>query len=77
LFSPPSKKRFWLRLSGALEMTARRFAPWFAGGVWMIEASKQVYAPKSGGLGEKMRRPLRILEGVGAKSPVPALKSQD
>lgn len=77
LFSPPSEKRFWLGLSGALELTARRFAPWFAGGVLMIEASKQVHAPKNGGLGERIRRPLRILEGVGAKSPVPALKSRD
>ena len=77
LFSPPSEKRFWLGLSGALELTARRFAPWFAGGVLMIEASKQVHAPKNGGLGERIRRPLRILEGVGAKAPVPALKSRD
>ena len=41
------------------------------GGVLMVEASKQVYAPTRGGLGAVVRRPLRVLEGVGAPVPAP------
>jgi hypothetical protein len=37
----------------------------------MVEASKQVYAPTRGGLGAVVRRPLRVLEGVGAAVPSP------
>ena len=69
LYAPPSVKRFWLRTSAFWERTGRKFAPWLAGGVLMVEASKQVYAPTRGGLGAVVRRPLKILEGVGAAEP--------
>ena len=73
LYAPPSSQRFWLRTAQLWEQTGRRFAPWIAGGVLMVEASKQVYAPTRGGLGAVVRRPLRVLEGVGQGVPEPAL----
>ena len=48
-------------------------AAWPAGGVLMVEASKQVYAPTRGGLGALARRPLKVLEGVGKGVPEPAM----
>lgn len=71
LYAPPSQGRFWLRTSGFWETAGRRFAPWLAGGVLMVEASKQVYAPTRGGLGAVVRRPLKVLEGVARPVPVP------
>ena len=43
-----------------------RVGPWLAGGVLMVEASKQVYAPTQGGLRAAVKKPLRVLEGVGS-----------
>jgi len=37
----------------------------------MVEATKQVYAPTRGGLAAAVRRPLRVLEGVGQPVPSP------
>jgi SAM-dependent methyltransferase len=71
LFVPPSDKQFWLRTAEWWERYGRRFAPWLAGGVLMVEASKQVYAPKKGGLGAVVRRPLRVLEGIAQPVPSP------
>jgi len=73
LVAPPSKRRFWLRTSGFWETIGRR-APWLAGGVLMVEASKQVYAPTRGGLGAVIRKPLKVLEGLPAPAPVPRLE---
>lgn len=70
LFAPPSESRFWLGTSNFWEGFGRRL-PWLAGGVLMVEASKQVYAPTRGGLAAAVRRPLRALEGVGQPVPVP------
>ena len=67
LFAPPSDRRFWLRTSEFWESTGAARLPWLAGGVLMVEASKQVYAPTRGGLGAVVRRPLRVLEGVGRR----------
>ncbi|MDP1575592.1 MAG: hypothetical protein Q8L76_02350, partial [Cypionkella sp.] len=58
----------WLGTSNFWEGFGRRL-PWLAGGVLMVEASKQVYAPTRGGLGAAVRKPLRVLEGVGAAVP--------
>jgi len=73
LYAPPSHQRFWLRTADVLESSGRRFGPWLAGGVLMVEASKQVYAPTRGSLKAAVRRPLRVLEGVGQGTPEPAL----
>ncbi len=69
LYAPPSHRRFWLRTASFWEGVGRR-VPWFTGGVLMVEASKQVYAPKRPGLREVVRRPLKVLEGL----PVPGVE---
>ena len=72
LFAPPSTARFWLRTADFWESVGRK-VPWLAGGVLMVEASKQVYAPTRGGLGAAVRSPLRVLEGVAKGNPEPAM----
>ncbi|HBQ36771.1 MAG TPA: hypothetical protein DD729_08055 [Rhodobacteraceae bacterium] len=64
LYSPPSAKRFWLRTAGMFESIGQRLPMITAGGVLMVEVSKQIPAPKRPGLSEAVRRPLRILEGM-------------
>lgn len=70
LFAPPALSRFWLRTSNFWEWLGRR-APWLAGGVLMVEASKQAFQPTRGGIGAIVRRPLRALEGLPAPAPTP------
>jgi SAM-dependent methyltransferase len=70
LFAPPSASRFWLRTADFWERIGRR-APWLVGGVLIVEASKQVYAPTRGSLAAAVRKPLRVLEGVGQPVPQP------
>ncbi|MDN5786348.1 methyltransferase domain-containing protein [Pseudorhodobacter sp.] len=74
LYAPPSNHPFWLRLSDMMERNGRKWSPVKAGGVLMVEVSKQVRAPTKGGLGEVVRRPLRVLEGMGQGAPEPALR---
>ena len=68
LFMPPSHRRFWLRSGPMWERIGRRL-PLLAGGVLLIEASKQVYATTGSGTPEALRRPLRVLEGIGKPAP--------
>ena len=75
LFAPPSGTRFWLRSANFWEGVGRKM-PWLAGGVLMVEASKQVYAPTQGGLRAAVKKPLRVLEGVGKGAPEPALNRE-
>ncbi|WP_323005961.1 methyltransferase domain-containing protein [Pseudorhodobacter sp.] len=74
LYAPPSAHPFWLRTSDFFERNGRRFAPFLAGGVLMVEVSKQHRAARPGGLGAVVRRPLRVLEGMGQGAPEPALR---
>lgn len=71
LFAPPSQSRFWLRSADFWERMGRRIGPWVAGGVLMVEVSKQVYAPTRGGLKAAVRKPLRVLDGIPAAFPAP------
>lgn len=68
LFSPPSHKKFWIKAEPVLENVGQRISSYFAGGVLMVEAIKQVYAPRKAGLAVDFRAPLRVLEG--SKAPV-------
>ena len=63
LFQPPSERRFWMRAGNLMEKTGKTLSGRYAGGVLLVEATKQVPA-KSGGLGEAVRRPLRVLDGI-------------
>ncbi len=69
LYQPPFDQRFWLKTGAFWEKTGRALSMRFAGGVLMVEATRQVKAPSSG-LKVRVRRPLRMLEGLaqpGAK----------
>ncbi|SFR58415.1 class I SAM-dependent methyltransferase [Litoreibacter janthinus] len=68
LFAPPSQRKVWLKWSSSLERIGGKVSSYFAGGVLIVEASKQVYAPKKKGLTVDVRAPLRVLEG--AANPV-------
>lgn len=75
LFSPPSQRKVWLKWASSFEKAGRKVSTYYAGGVLIVEASKQVYAPKKKGLSVKVRAPLRILEG--AANPVSGRKVND
>jgi len=66
LFQPPSHRRLWRKTAGLLEKLGQHMPVVAAGGVLMVEVSKQIAAPTRTGLTEKVRRPLRALEGIGA-----------
>ncbi len=72
LFMPPVDARFWLRTADFWERTGRGFLPWRAGGVLLVEATKQVYAPRRGTAVATLRNPLKVLEGVASPVPDPA-----
>jgi SAM-dependent methyltransferase len=89
LFAPPSEGRFWLRTSNFWEGFGRRL-PWLAGGVLMVEASKQVYAPQGATLpppcaalcaphwracANPCPRRTRPSVGMASDRPLPALMS--
>lgn len=71
LFHPPKDSRFWLRTSNMWERIGRRVSNRFAGGVLIVEVTKQVPAPPRTGLPEAIRRPLRALEGIASPEPKP------
>lgn len=71
LYQPPSQRRLWLKLGPALERLGRML-PMMAGGVLMVEASKQVQAPTRPGLRAAVRRPLEVLEGIAKPEAEPA-----
>ena len=77
LFVPPTEHRFWLKTADFWERSGQRFIPWLAGGVLMVEASKQSYAPRKPGLGAVVRRPLGVLEGVRQPVATPSLHAAD
>ena len=71
LYQPPSDKPFWLKTSGFWEKLGGRVSNRFAGGVLLVEVTKQVPAPPRTGLPEAIRRPLRVLDGIKAPEPKP------
>lgn len=72
LFQPPFSGRMWRRSAGVIERAGQHIALFKAGGVLMVEVSKRVPRPaRPDGLGERMRRPLRVLEGIAVPEPRP------
>jgi len=67
LYQPPSHRKFWRKTAGLLGKLGDNLPVVVAGGVLMVEVSKQMAVPTRTGLTEKVRRPLRALEGIGAK----------
>ena len=72
LFQPPSQRRFWLKSGPFWERIGRAMPMGMAGGVLMVEASKQVQSPIKPGLREAVRRPLEVLEGIAKPEAEPA-----
>ena len=72
LYQPPSEKRFWLRTGGMWEGMGRRVPAGLAGGVLVVEASKQPEAPRRPGSPVTVRRPLRVLDGIAQPGAEPA-----
>lgn len=64
LYTMPSHRRFWLRAAPVIERFGQHLPSVLAGGVLIVEATKQVHAPTRPGLREAVRRPLRVLEGM-------------
>ena len=71
LYQPPSDTPFWLRTSAMWEKMGRKVSNRFAGGVLIVEVTKQVPAPPRPGLSERVRRPLRVLDGLKQPEPKP------
>jgi SAM-dependent methyltransferase len=69
LYQPPSHRAVWRKMSHVMEKAGNHLPVFTAGGVLMIEVSKQMAAPVGPGLRETVRRPLRVLGGMAA--PVP------
>jgi hypothetical protein len=72
LYQPPSHRRYFRKTANLWEKTGRNLPLVRAGGVLIAEVSKQVSAKPRRGISQKMRRPLRVLEGIAA--PEPALR---
>ncbi len=68
LYQPPSTHRFWRRSAGILESAGRHLPLLAAGGVLIVEVSKQVTLP-SRGL-SATDRPRRVMEAL----PLPAAR---
>lgn len=69
LYQPPRQTQRSRKMTDFVEKFGRRVPLLAAGGVLMVEVGKQIPQPKRPGLGEAVKRPLRVLEGLGA--PVP------
>ena len=68
LYQPPSTHRFWRRTAGLLESAGRHLPLLAAGGVLIVEVSKQVAQPTRGlGVAERPRRAV-------AAMPLPAAR---
>jgi SAM-dependent methyltransferase len=72
LYQPPSDKKAWRRMAGFLERAGQGLPVLAAGGVLIVEVSKQMAASTGPGIRIKVRRPLRVLEGIGVPHPDPA-----
>ncbi|MFQ1702769.1 methyltransferase domain-containing protein [Loktanella agnita] len=70
LYQPPSANRVWRKSAGMLEKIGHKL-PFAAGGIVIVEASKQTAAPTRPGLGEAVKRPLRALEEIAKPIPTP------
>lgn len=64
LFRPPSHRRFWLRFGPVVERIGRNVSRRYAGGVLILEASKQTFMPRGNPVRDELRRPLRVLDAI-------------
>ena len=71
LYQPPSSSKLWRKSAGLLEKIGHNMPFVVAGGVLIVEVSKQMAAPTRPGLGEAVKRPLRALEEITKPKPKP------
>lgn len=71
LFFPPSERRFWLRTGQAWERIGQRISNYYAGGVLMVVARKQIHATRPKGPPVSAKTPLEVLEGIAKPNPKP------
>jgi len=69
LYQPPSHRAVWRKIANFLERVGNGLPMFTAGGVLIVEVSKQMAAPAGPGLREAVRRPMRVLEGIGQPAP--------
>ena len=69
LYQPPSTRRFWRRSAAFLETIGRHLPVFAAGGVLIVEASKQVALPTRG-TRVRARDPVRVMDAL----PSPATR---
>jgi len=69
LYQPPSHRAVWRKIANFLEKVGNGLPMFTAGGVLIVEVSKQMAAPVDPGLREAVRRPMRVLEGIGQPAP--------
>lgn len=62
LYQFPSGKRLWMKSAGMFEQVGRMTPGMFAGGAFMVEATKLVYPPK--GRVSRTRKRASVLEGL-------------
>lgn len=72
LFQPPSHRRFWMRSGPFWERMGQRISNHFAGGVILVEASKQVFAAGGTPVRTVARRLSPMMEGLPqpARAPI-------
>jgi len=71
LFMPPSHADFWLRTARLWERLGHYLPSRIAGGAILVEATKQIYAPRRPGLQEAIKAPFEALGGLAKPPPEP------
>lgn len=74
LYQPPSHRRFWLKTGPAWERIGHG-ASRAVGGVLVVEAVKQVRGKPRSGLGQAVKKPLSVLDGLGSAEPTPSRRT--
>lgn len=78
LYQPPSERRLWRKAAAFMENAGRHLPAFAAGGVLVVEATKQISARPRPGSPVRATRPMRVLdalptpaalEGVGRRAP--------
>lgn len=64
LYRMPSSHRFWLKSGALLERIGARLPAMLAGGVFMVEVSKQTHQQRGLMTRAKKSNPIRVLEGL-------------
>ncbi|MGR3760040.1 methyltransferase domain-containing protein [Roseobacteraceae bacterium NS-SX3] len=70
LYRLPSQRRFWMKSGAMIERMGRRLPAMLAGGVFLVEVSKQTH-PRRGEMTRLKPPRIRVLEGLSNPLPEP------